>query len=58
MQIELKLNLDEVNAVLDALGQLPTSSNVWPLAAKVRAQASTQISKQEPGSAVERSEPN
>lgn len=48
MQIDLKLDLNEVNAVLDALGQLPTSSNVWPLAAKIRAQASGQMPKEEP----------
>lgn len=50
MEITLKLDLQEVNVVLDIMGQLPTSSNIWPLAAKVRAQAQAQIPKQEEGS--------
>ena len=37
MEINLKLNLIEVNVVLDAIGQLPTSTNAWPVAAKIRA---------------------
>lgn len=43
MELTLKLDLNEVNAVLDSLGQLPTSANVWPLAAKIRAQAQEQL---------------
>lgn len=42
-ELTLKLELVEVNAVLDALGQLPTSSNVWPLAHKIRNQSEAQI---------------
>lgn len=49
MEIELKLTLDEVNGLLNVLGQLPTSTNIWPLAAKVREQAQAQLPKQEPG---------
>lgn len=49
MEIELKLTLDEVNGLLNILGQLPTSTNIWPLAAKVREQAQAQLPKQEPG---------
>jgi hypothetical protein len=48
MEITLKLELNEVNAVLDAIGQLPTSTNTWPIAAKIRAQAELQLPK-EPG---------
>lgn len=43
MEITLKLDLNEVNVTLDALGNLPTSTNVWPLAAKIRGQAALQI---------------
>lgn len=43
MQIEIKLELNEVNAVLDAIGALPTSTNTWPIAAKIRAQAALQL---------------
>ena len=45
MEITLKLELNEVNAVLDIMGQMPTSTNVWPLAAKIRAMAEAQLSK-------------
>lgn len=48
MEITLKLDLNEVNAVLDALGNLPTSTNIWPLAAKIRGQASLQIPRPAP----------
>jgi len=43
MEITLKLEIDEVNAVLNVLGNLPTSTNVWPLAAKIRGQAAEQL---------------
>lgn len=43
MEITLKLELNEVNAVLDAIGTLPTSTNSWPIAAKIRAQAKEQL---------------
>ena len=49
MEIQLKLTLDEVNGLLNILGQLPTSTNIWPLAAKVREQAQAQLPEQEPG---------
>ena len=51
MEISLQLELNEVNAVLDILGQMPTSTNIWPLAAKIRAQAEVQLPQQpqEPG---------
>jgi len=29
--------------LLDLIGQLPTSTNVWPLAAKIRGQAALQL---------------
>ena len=43
MEISLQLELNEVNAVLDAIGNLPTSTNTWPIAAKIRAQAKAQL---------------
>lgn len=51
MEITLKLDLQEVNVLLNVMGQLPTSTNIWPLAAKVRAQAKEQAPKQEAESA-------
>lgn len=53
MEITLKIELNEVNMVLDMMGAQPTSTNVWPLAAKIRAQAKVQLPKQEPGNVGE-----
>lgn len=47
MELTLKLDLNEVNVVLDSIGQLPTSTNVWPLAAKIRMQAQEQMPKEQ-----------
>lgn len=43
MEITLKLTVEEVNAVLNVLGQLPTSSGAYPLLLKLRAQAEEQV---------------
>jgi len=53
MEITLKIELNEVNAVLDAIGALPTSTNTWPIAAKIRAQAALQLPKNEEGAGDE-----
>lgn len=55
MEIAIKLQLDEVNGLLNILGQLPTSTNIWPLAAKIRQQAEEQLPKQEQEDAGETS---
>lgn len=47
MEITLKLDLQEVNGLLNILGQLPTSTNIWPLAVKIGAQKDEQLPKQE-----------
>lgn len=47
MEITLKLDLQEVNALLEIMGAQPTSTNIWPLAAKIRAQAEMQLPQQE-----------
>jgi hypothetical protein len=47
MEIELKLTVDEINAVLQTLGNLPTSSGAWPLVVKIKHQAESQVPKQE-----------
>ena len=47
MNISLSLNLEEVNAVLQTLGNLPTSSGAWPLVIKIKAQAEAQMPKVE-----------
>ncbi len=48
MELTLKLTRDEVQAILQVLGQLPTSSNAWPLVVKVKEQADAQLKEQEP----------
>ncbi len=53
MEITLKVELNEVNAILDAIGTLPTSTNTWPIAAKIRAQTKEQLPKQEEGAGDE-----
>lgn len=53
MEITLKLELNEVNGLLNVIGQLPTSTNIWPLAAKIRAQAEVQLPKNEEGAGDE-----
>jgi hypothetical protein len=43
MEINLTLNVDEINAVLQTLGNLPTSSGAWPLVVKIKEQAEAQV---------------
>ena len=42
MDINLKLTVEEVNAVLAVLGDLPTKSGAWPLLLKIKGQAESQ----------------
>ncbi len=41
--INLTLTTEEVNAILQVLGQLPTSSGAWPLVVKIKEQADPQV---------------
>jgi hypothetical protein len=43
MEINLNLTVDEINAVLQTLGALPTSSGAWPLLVKIKQQAEAQV---------------
>lgn len=47
MDIELKLTVNEVNALLQVLGELPTKTGVFPLAVKIKQQADEQVKAQE-----------
>lgn len=49
-EIALNLNVQEVNAILQTLGQLPTSSGAFPLMVKIKEQAEAQTEKQDPES--------
>lgn len=53
MEITLKLELNEVNGLLNLMGKLPTETNIWPLAAKIRAQAELQLPKHTEGAGDE-----
>lgn len=46
MNINLALTVEEVNAVLQTLGNLPTSSGAWPLVVKIKEQAEGQLPAQ------------
>jgi hypothetical protein len=47
MNITLVLTTEEVNGILQTLGQLPTSSGAWPLVVKIKQQAAEQLPKEE-----------
>lgn len=47
MEIVIKLTVDEVNAILSVLGQLPNQSGTFPLLAKIKAQGDAQLPRQE-----------
>lgn len=46
MELDLKLTVEEINAVLQTLGNLPTSSGAWPLVVKIKEQAEGQLPKE------------
>ena len=46
MNITLNLSVEEVNAILHTLGNLPTSSGAWPLVVKIKEQAESQVPAQ------------
>lgn len=45
--IQLSLTVEEANAVLQTLGNLPTSSGAYPLMMKIKAQAEASIAIKE-----------
>jgi hypothetical protein len=47
MEISLKLSVEEVNSVLQVLGELPSKTGAWPLIVKIKNQAEEQLPKQE-----------
>jgi isocitrate dehydrogenase kinase/phosphatase len=42
-EINLVVSLDEVNAILQVLGDLPTKSGAYPLVLKIKEQAEQQV---------------
>ncbi len=45
--MKLELTAEEVTAILQVLGQLPTSSGAWPLLVKIDAQVKAQTEQKE-----------
>lgn len=41
--MKLELDVNEINFILQALGNLPSSSGVWPLIVKIKEQAEAQL---------------
>ena len=48
MELQLTLTIEEVNGILQVLGDLPTKSGAYPLVMKIKEQAEPQIPKEEP----------
>ena len=46
-EITLNLSVEEVNAVLQVLGELPTKSGAYPLVLKIKGQAESQLQASE-----------
>jgi len=44
--MKLELDVNEINFVLQTLGNLPSSSGVWPLILKIKEQAESQVPKE------------
>ena len=51
MEIVIKLSVDEVNALLSILGQLPNQSGTFPLLVKIKQQGEEQLPKPEEATA-------
>jgi hypothetical protein len=45
MEIVLKLTVEEVNFILQSMGELPSKTGVWPLIMKIKEQAEPQVPK-------------
>lgn len=41
--IKLELSIEEVNGILQTLGELPTKTGAWVLLAKIKEQADPQV---------------
>lgn len=48
MEINLKLHIDEVNLILQVMGDLPSKTGVFPLMQKIQAQGNEQLPPPEP----------
>jgi hypothetical protein len=53
LELTLKLTVEEVNSVLQVLGELPSKTGAWPLIMKIKQQADAQMPKPETPPAAE-----
>lgn len=49
MEVNLKLTVEKVNALLQVLAQLPNSSGTYPLLLEIKEQAESQLKEQNNG---------
>jgi hypothetical protein len=47
MDVTITLKVEEINAILQTLGQLPTSSGAYPLMLNIKEQAESQLPQPE-----------
>jgi hypothetical protein len=44
--MKLELDINEINFILQTLGELPSKTGVWPLILKIKEQADPQVPKE------------
>jgi hypothetical protein len=44
--MKLEIDVNEINFILQTLGELPSKSGVWPLILKIKEQAEKQLPKE------------
>jgi hypothetical protein len=47
MELTLKLTVEEINGILQVMGDLPTKTGAFPLVMKIKQQADAQVPKPE-----------
>lgn len=50
--INLTLTVEEINAILQVLGDLPSKTGAWPLIVKIKEQADAQLQQPEEAASV------
>lgn len=53
MELTLKLTVEEVNGILQVMGDLPTKTGAFPLVMKIKAQADAQVEQKSDAPAAE-----
>jgi hypothetical protein len=53
MELTLKLTVDEVNGILQVMGDLPTKTGAFPLVMKIKQQADAQVEQKPEAPAAE-----